>query len=69
VSAKNTVLARGLPVLWTSEEPGAGPFAPPSGGEDGLVVVAAKPEEAAALAGASSTGQVHLVLTAAGSEQ
>jgi hypothetical protein len=33
------------------------------------VVVAAKPEEAAALAGASSTGQVHLVLTAAGSEQ
>lgn len=66
VSAKNTVLARGLPVLWTSKEPGAGPFAPPSGSEDGLVVVAANPDEAAALAGASSTGQVHLVLTAEG---
>ncbi|WP_309071495.1 Flp pilus assembly protein CpaB [Arthrobacter sp.] len=65
-SAKNTVLARGLPVLWTSDEPGAGPFAPPSGSEDGLVVVAANPDEAAALAGASSTGQVHLVLTAEG---
>lgn len=66
VSAKNTVLARGLPVLWTSVEPGSGPFAPPAGGEDGLVVVAANPDEAAALAGASSAGQVHLVLTAAG---
>ena len=63
VSAKNTVLARGLPVLWTSEDPGAGPFTPQSGSEDGLVVVAANPDEAAALAGASSTGQVHLVLT------
>lgn len=69
VSAKNTVLARGLPVLWTSEESGSGPFTPSSGAEDGLVVVAANPEEAAALAGASSTGQVHLVLTAAGSGQ
>ncbi|GAB3544968.1 SAF domain-containing protein [Arthrobacter tumbae] len=66
-SAKNTVLARGLPVLWTSDESGAGPFAAPSGNEDGLVVVAANPDEAAALAGASSTGQVHLVLTAASS--
>lgn len=68
VSAKSTVLARGLPVLWTSEETGAGPFAPPSGTEDGLVVVAADPDEAAALAGASSTGQVHLVLTGDGTE-
>ncbi|WP_299166172.1 Flp pilus assembly protein CpaB [uncultured Arthrobacter sp.] len=65
VSAKNTILARGVPVLWTSEEAGAGPFSAPSGTEDGLVVVAANPDEAAALAGASSTGQVHLVLTAA----
>ncbi|KRF08491.1 hypothetical protein ASH00_01865 [Arthrobacter sp. Soil782] len=67
VSAKNTVLARALPVLWTSEESGTGPFSAPSGTEDGLVVVAANPDEAAALAGASSTGQVHLVLTAANS--
>lgn len=69
VSAKNTVLARGLPVLWTSEEAGSGPFAAPTSAEDGLVVVAANPDEAAALAGASTTGQVHLVLTAAGSRQ
>lgn len=69
ISAKNTVLARGLPVLWTSEESGSGPFAPPTGAEDGLVVVAANPDEAAALAGASSSGQVHLVLTAAGTGQ
>lgn len=66
VSAKNTVLARGLPVLWTSEESGTGPFAAPSGAEDGLVVVAANPDEAATLAGASSAGQVHLVLTSGG---
>lgn len=69
VSAKNTVLARGLPVLWTSEQPGAGPFTPASGAEGGLVVVAANPDEAAALAGASSAGQVHLVLTAASSQE
>jgi pilus assembly protein CpaB len=68
VSAKNTVLARGLPVLWTSEESGAGPFSAPHEAEDGLVVVAAAPDEAAALAGASSSGQVHLVLTAAAAD-
>lgn len=66
VSAKNSVLAKGLAVLWTSEESGAGPFGGPGGEEDGLVVVAANPDEAAALAGASSNGQVHLVLTADG---
>ncbi|WP_323959054.1 Flp pilus assembly protein CpaB [Arthrobacter sp. JZ12] len=65
VSAQNTVLARGLPVLWTSEESGSGPFQAPGGQEEGLVVVAAGPDEAASLAGASSTGHVHLVLTSA----
>lgn len=65
VSAKNTVLAQGVPVLWTSEESSDGPFAAPAAQKDGLVVVAANPGEAASLAGASSTGQVHLVLTGA----
>lgn len=69
VSAKSTVLAKGLPVLWTSAEPVSGAFASPAGAEDGLVVVAAAPDEAAVLAGASSTGQVHLVLTATGAGQ
>lgn len=65
VSAKNSVLARGLPVLWTASDAGAGPW-PDTGAQEGLVVVAANPADAAALAGASSTGQVHLVLTGKG---
>lgn len=63
VSAKSTVLAQGLAVLWTSKETSTGPFAAPAGDEGGLVVVAANPDQAATLAGASSTGSVHLVLT------
>lgn len=67
VSAKNTILAKGLAVLWASTgSPQAGPFPASGGREDGLVVVAADPAEAASLAGASSSGQVHLVLTADG---
>ncbi len=63
VDAKNTVLARNVAVLWTSQEATSGPFATAGGEADALVVVAAGPEEAASLAGASSNGQVHLVLT------
>ncbi|GAB3537277.1 SAF domain-containing protein [Arthrobacter tecti] len=66
VSGKNTVIAKGLAILWTSEEPAGGPFSPAGGQQDGLVVVAANPDEAATLAGASSSGQVHLVLTGGG---
>ncbi|NJC23076.1 Flp pilus assembly protein CpaB [Arthrobacter pigmenti] len=66
VSGKNTVIAKGLPILWTSEEPASGPFSPAGSQQDGLVVVAANPDEAATLAGASSSGQVHLVLTGGG---
>ncbi|WP_051427333.1 Flp pilus assembly protein CpaB [Arthrobacter sp. H20] len=65
--AKTTVLARGLPVLWTSASSGGGASGswPGAVDSDGLVVVAADPADAAALAGASSSGSVHLVLTGA----
>lgn len=65
VATDSTVLARAAPVLWTAPAgtgAGGGPWS--GGGEDaGLVVVAAGREEAAALAGASSAGDVHLILT------
>jgi hypothetical protein len=63
-AAQSTVLARGLTVLFTSpaDDPASGwPGSPVS--SSGLVVVAASPSDAAALAGSSSAGQVHLVLT------
>jgi Flp pilus assembly protein CpaB len=63
-AAQSTVLARGLTVLYTSPAAGSGsgwPGSPDS--PSGLVVVAASPADAAALAGSSSAGQVHLVLT------
>ena len=67
VPADTTVLARGLPVLWTSAAASSGPSGvwPGSTDADGLVVVAAPPDVAATLAGASSNGNVHLVLTEA----
>ncbi|MHA7153795.1 Flp pilus assembly protein CpaB [Arthrobacter sp. TMN-50] len=66
VPATATVIASGLPVLWTSTSTeGSTPAAwPGNAGGEGLVVVAADPSYAAALAGSSSSGQVHLVLTA-----
>jgi pilus assembly protein CpaB len=64
VAADSTVLARSAPVLWIAPA-GAGTGGMWSGGgdESGLVVVAAGPEDAASLAGASSSGDVHLILT------
>jgi len=63
VAADSTVLARSVAVLWT-DAGGEGTGWPGAGGEGGLVVVAASAEVAAALAGSSSAGDVHLVLTA-----
>ena len=63
-TAESTVLAHNLTVLFTSpaDESASGwPGSPAS--PAGLVVVAASPADAAALAGSSSAGQVHLVLT------
>ncbi|MHA7275162.1 Flp pilus assembly protein CpaB [Arthrobacter sp. HLT1-21] len=65
VPATATVIARGLPVLWTSTSVKARapePWPGDANGE-GLVVLAADPTHAATLAGSSSNGQVHLVLT------
>lgn len=60
----STVLARSVAVLWTdSGAGGTGGTWPGAGGDKGLVVVAAGTDEAADLAGASSSGDVHLVLT------
>lgn len=62
-AAEPTVLARAVAVLWTDTAGDTGSW-PGAGGEAGLVVVAAGPENAVALAGSSSSGDVHLVLTA-----
>lgn len=62
-----SILVRGAPVLWTSglSTTGATPGWPGATDAEGLVVVAADPDDAATLAGASSMGNVHLVLTSA----
>lgn len=65
VAADTTVLASGLPVLWKSVA-GAEQAWPGADPQSGLVVVAAPPEDAAALAGSASSGEVYLVLTGGG---
>ncbi|MHA7281537.1 Flp pilus assembly protein CpaB [Arthrobacter sp. TMS2-4] len=62
VPGGSTVLARSVAVLWTATDAGSGTW-PGAGDDGGLVVVAADPKEAATLAGASSTGDVHLLIT------
>ncbi|WDF32533.1 Flp pilus assembly protein CpaB [Arthrobacter agilis] len=62
VAADSTVLARSAAVLWTDAGAEATSW-PGADAEGGLVVVAAAPGEAAALAGSSSSGDVHLILT------
>lgn len=60
-SGSPAVLAADAPVLWTASD-GADSW--PGSGETGAVVVlAAAPGEAAALAAASGSGRIHLVLT------
>ncbi|MCC3296634.1 Flp pilus assembly protein CpaB [Arthrobacter caoxuetaonis] len=64
-TVETTVLAAGVPVLWTAGEAGAGGTWPGPAAEDaGLVVVAAKGQESAALAGAGERGNLYLVLSA-----
>lgn len=65
VSTETSVLARGLPVLWIPAGESSGTW-PGTGEQEGLVVLAAEPGDAAALAGASSKGEVHLVLRSGG---
>ncbi len=54
-------LATGAPILWTAAD-GASAW-PGSSETDAMVVLAAAPDQAAALAAASGAGQVHLILT------
>ena len=56
-----TLLAAAAPILWTAAE-GASSW-PGSQDTGAVVVLAAAPEQAAALAAASGSGQVHLILT------
>lgn len=56
------VLAKGVPVLWTSAQGGEGGQWLGTAETDGLLVVAAPSEAAARLAGASTRGQLFFVL-------
>lgn len=56
------VLATGVPVLWTSEQEGQSGQWLASGDSDGLMVVAATPVQASALAGASTQGKLFFTL-------
>lgn len=60
--AESTVLARAVPVLWKADDGAASPALLGSPEPEGLVVVAAPPADATALAGASSRGNIFLVL-------
>lgn len=56
------VLAAAVPVLWTSEREGQSGQWLAAGDSDGLMVVAATPSQASALAGASTHGKLFFVL-------
>ena len=56
------VLASAVPVLWTSGQGGKTGQWLGTGETDGLIVVAADPEQAARLAGASTQGKLFFVL-------
>jgi pilus assembly protein CpaB len=56
------VLASSVPVLWTSGQGGKTGQWLGTGETDGLIVVAAAPEQAARLAGASTQGKLFFVL-------
>jgi pilus assembly protein CpaB len=56
------VLAAAVPVLWTSERAGQSGQWLAAGDSDGLMVVAATPSQASALAGASTQGKLFFVL-------
>lgn len=58
----STVLAAAVPVLWTSAREGDSRQWLAAGDSDGLMVVAATPSQARALAGASTQGKLFFVL-------
>jgi pilus assembly protein CpaB len=61
-SSPSEVLASSVPVLWTSGQGGKSGQWLGAGETDGLIVVAAAPEQAARLAGASTQGKLFFVL-------
>lgn len=61
MAGEPAVLASAAPVLWTAA--GTESAWPGSSDTGAVVVLAAAPEQAAALAAASGSGQVHLILT------
>jgi len=61
-ASASKVLARSVPVLWTSGQENQGGQWLAAGDSDGLLVVAATPEQAGALAGASTQGKLFFVL-------
>jgi Flp pilus assembly protein CpaB len=64
--AASKVLATAVPVLWTSAQEGQSGQWLSSGDSDGLMVVAATPAQASALAGASMQGKLFFVLVGPG---
>ena len=61
-ASASKVLARSVPVLWTSGQESQGSQWLAAGDSDGLLVVAATPDQAGALAGASTQGKLFFVL-------
>jgi Flp pilus assembly protein CpaB len=61
-NSPSQVLASSVPVLWTSGQGGKTGQWLGTGETDGLIVVAAAPEQAARLAGASTQGKLFFVL-------
>ena len=67
-SGTGTTLAAQVPVLWAGGAGGAGAAGPWLGAQDaeGLLVVAARPDQALRVAGASARGKVFFTLVEAG---
>lgn len=63
-ASASKVLARSVPVLWTSGQERQSSQWLAAGDSDGLLVVAATPDQAGALAGASTQGKLFFVLVA-----
>src|SRR6478752_3532214 len=65
-AAASRLLASAVPVLWTSAQGGRAGQWLGAGDTDGLIVVAADPDQARQLAGASTQGKLFFVLVRAG---
>lgn len=65
-ASTSKVLAKSVPVLWTSGQESRGGQWLAAGDPEGLLVVAATPAQASALAGASTQGKLFFVLVGSG---